>query len=191
MRTSAFIFVVFVVIVALVLGGCSGGDGDVTPTPTQEPSPTPSPTPTKSPTPTLTPTPTPGPTPSVSITPIPTPTPTPTASNPTVESDSRIRINSIQLSADALTFSFIVYLPDGTVFLSRLYENGQEVSWWPTGQELVVKDQNIQITVKLGENGVPKPLPYRVHYYLTVWSKEDPSIIAGIGYFSPGPPPGS
>jgi len=108
-----------------------------------------------------------------------------------VESDSRIRIGSILLTADTFSFSFIVYLPDGTVFLSQLYEGGQEVSWWPTGQEIVVRDEKMQISVKLGENGVPKPLPSRVHYFLKVWDKEDPSIVGGIGYFSPSPPPES
>jgi hypothetical protein len=79
-------------------------------------------------------------------------------------------------------------LSDGTYLQSNLYKGSQLVSWWPTDQNVQVRD-GLWLTVIASENGVPNPLPaIEEGYSLKIWAKSTPAIFAVLSLSYPHPP---
>ena len=95
----------------------------------------------------------------------------------------------VSVSPGYIYFHGTTTLPDGTVLVSDLYEDGEILPWWPTQQSILVDSGAWEMKVPLGVNGAPSDLKIGPWYLFKVWRQDDPSVLGQFGFDFVGPPP--
>ena len=89
-----------------------------------------------------------------------------------------------------IQFSGTSKLPDGTVLVSKLFEDDIPLHWWPEEQEIIVNDGKWEITVTESTNITASDLELLVgpDYDFYIWKRDNPAT-KSIFYFDlVGPP---
>lgn len=89
-----------------------------------------------------------------------------------------------------IQFSGTSKLPDGTVLVSKLFEDDIPLHWWPEEQEIIVNDGKWEITVTESTNITASDLELLVgpDYDFYIWKRDNPAT-KSIYYFDlVGPP---
>lgn len=105
------------------------------------------------------------------------------------ETVANISANRVHIEkGEYILFSGHSQLPEGTYLQTQLYADDEPEEWWPGERYIEVENGSWQITVRLGENGVPDALLVGPGYFFKVWEKDDPSVWGGIPFDLVGPP---
>ena len=107
----------------------------------------------------------------------------------TTVSNQKIVVNRVH-SGSYIQISGTSILPDGTVLLSKLFEDDNTLSWWPEDQEIMVKNGEWEITVTKSENITASDLELRVgpDYDFYIWERDNPEIKSNLYFDLVGPP---
>lgn len=102
---------------------------------------------------------------------------------------SEIDVTHVGSGPTFVSFSGPAGLPDGTILLSALYEDGKLFPGWPTNQPIIVENSTWEVKVTLGIKGSPPTLRSGPSYLFIVWRKDNPESLAGQSFDLIGPPP--
>ena len=89
-----------------------------------------------------------------------------------------------------IQFSGTSKLPDGTVLVSKLFEDDIPLSWWPEEQEIIVNDGKWEITVTESANITASDLELLVgpDYDFYIWKRDNPATKSSFYIDLVGPP---
>lgn len=106
----------------------------------------------------------------------------------TIKWSNRIIRRHLHTSNTVMIISGTSDLPDGTIIQSQLYENYVPLTWWPSDQEFVIEDGELEIKVLLEETVPHDDFIPESGYWLIIRVKDDPSIVDGVFWDTIGPP---
>jgi len=80
-------------------------------------------------------------------------------------------------AGSCIQFSGTSKLPDGTVLISKLFQDDTPLSWWPEEQEIIVNDGKWEITVTESANITASDLELLVgpDYKFYIWKRDNPA----------------
>jgi hypothetical protein len=89
-----------------------------------------------------------------------------------------------------IQFSGTSKLPDGTVLVSKLFEDDIPLHWWPEEQEIIVNDGEWEITVTESANITASDLELLVgpDYDFYIWKRDNPATKSSFYFDLVGPP---
>jgi hypothetical protein len=104
-------------------------------------------------------------------------------------SNKEIVVNRVRV-ASYIQFGGTSRLADGTVLVSKLFEDDIPLSWWPEEQEIIVNDGKWEITVTECANITASDLELLVgpDYYFYIWERDNPATKSSFYFDLVGPP---
>ena len=104
-------------------------------------------------------------------------------------SNKEIVVNRVRV-ASYIQFGGTSRLADGTVLVSKLFEDDIPLSWWPEEQKIIVNDGEWEITVTKSANITASDLGLLVgpDYNFYIWEQDNPVTKSSFYFDLVGPP---
>ena len=104
-------------------------------------------------------------------------------------SNKEIVVNRVRV-ASYIQFGGTSRLADGTVLVSKLFEDDIPLSWWPEEQKIIVNDGEWEITVTKSANITASDLELLVgpDYDFYIWEQDNPVTKSSFYFDLVGPP---
>ncbi len=103
--------------------------------------------------------------------------------------NGQIDVHEVRVGSSFVTFSGTAGLPDGTVLHSQSSEGETLLSWWPTGKDIIVQNNQWVDSVDLSEIGQTNKILIGPVYHYKIWQQDDLANIAVSAFDLVGPPP--